>query len=106
MYLLLDYYGYKIWYLWIFVVVVKTSKDDLKAIEGMKAFFASDPSRASSDMRELKELDKDMSGDIDAGELRAVRNRKMIVSRSNKMMEMLSTHPNMLKRIHALSEME
>ncbi|MBW6461592.1 MAG: M48 family metalloprotease [DPANN group archaeon] len=84
----------------------KISKDDLKKVEGMKAFFASDPSRAFSDMRELKELDKDMSGDIDASELRAIRGRKMAVSRSNKMMEMLSTHPNMLKRIHALSEME
>ncbi|NOQ56408.1 MAG: M48 family metalloprotease [Nanohaloarchaea archaeon] len=84
----------------------KTSKDDLKKIEGMKAFFASDPSRATSDMRELKELDKDMSGDIDSSELRAVRGRKMSVSRSGKMMEMLSTHPNMLKRIHALSMME
>ncbi|MCK4808367.1 MAG: M48 family metalloprotease [Candidatus Aenigmarchaeota archaeon] len=84
----------------------KTSKDDLKQIEGMKAFFASDPSRASSEIRELKELDKDMSGHIDVDELRSVRRKKLSVSRSGKMMEMLSTHPNMLKRIHALAEME
>ncbi len=84
----------------------KTSKDDLKQVEGMKAFFASDPSRAASEIRELKELDKDMSGHIDVDELRAVRQKRLLVSRSGKMMEMLSTHPNMLKRIHALAEME
>ena len=84
----------------------KTSKDDLKQVEGMKAFFASDPSRAASEIRELKELDKDMSGHIDVDELRAVRQKRLSVSRSGKMMEMLSTHPNMLKRIHALAEME
>jgi len=84
----------------------KTSKDDLKQVEGMKAFFVSDPSRASSEIRELKELDKDMSGHIDVDELRSVRRKKLSVSRSGKMMEMLSTHPNMLKRIHALAEME
>ncbi len=84
----------------------KTSKQELKHFEGMKAFFASDPSRAASEIRELKELDKDMSGDIDSDELRAVRRKKISVSRSGKMMEMLSTHPNMLKRIHALAEME
>ncbi len=84
----------------------KTSKDDLKQVEGMKAFFASDPSRAASEIRELKELDKDMSGHIDVDELRAVRQKRLLVSRSGKMMEMLSTHPNMLKRIHALAELE
>ncbi|MEA3229420.1 MAG: zinc metalloprotease HtpX [archaeon] len=84
----------------------RVSKGDLKQVEGMKAFFASDPSRAYSEIRELKELDKDMSGDIDSDELRAVRRKKISMSRSEKFMEMMSTHPNMLKRIHALSMME
>ncbi len=83
----------------------KASKRDLKHMEGMKAFFANDPSRARDELRELKALDKDMSGDIDSSELRAIREKNIRIEGSDKWMELLSTHPNMLKRVKALSRL-
>ena len=81
-------------------------KDALKQVEGMKAFFASDPSRASYEIRELSQLDLDKSGTIDQNELMALRTRPIKVSGSDKFMEMFSTHPNMLKRIQRLSSLK
>lgn len=82
----------------------RLGKKDLKRIEGCRAFFASDPSRAAAEFRELKALDRDLSGTIDAGELEAIRSRKVRLSAGEKWMEIFSTHPNMLKRIKRLSE--
>ncbi|MDD5615271.1 MAG: zinc metalloprotease HtpX [Candidatus Methanoperedens sp.] len=81
-------------------------KDSLKQVEGMKAFFASDPSRASYEIRELSQLDLDNSGTIDQNELMALRTRPIKVSGVDKFMEMFSTHPNMLKRIQRLSSLK
>jgi heat shock protein HtpX len=81
-------------------------KESLKEVEGLKAFFVNDPSRAVNELRELKALDVDHSGTIDADELLAARNREVKLSFGDKMMELLSTHPNMLKRIKQLSSYE
>jgi len=81
-------------------------KDSLKKVEGMKAFFASDPSRASYEIRELSQLDLDRSGTIDQNELMALRSRPIKVSGTDKFMEMFSTHPNMLRRIQRLSSLK
>ncbi len=81
----------------------RANPKELKQMDGMKAFFANDPNRAVREFTELKELDKDFSGHIDKGELESLRNRKIKVKGTDKFMEVLSTHPNMIKRIHALS---
>lgn len=83
----------------------KTPKSLLKETEGMKAFFANDPSRAISEFNDLMALDMDKSGSIDEVELAAIRNKKANVSGMDRFMELLSTHPNMVKRISALSEL-
>jgi heat shock protein HtpX len=54
-------------------------------------------------MRELAQVDVDMSGTIDSNELSALRSKSVRLSTQDKMMEVLSTHPNMLKRIKHLS---
>lgn len=82
----------------------RMDKEELREVEGIKAFFASDPSQAWQEIRELKQLDKDRSGTIDTGELELIRNKKIKLSSADKFMELLSTHPNMLKRIKQLSE--
>jgi heat shock protein HtpX len=82
----------------------KIDKEQMKEYEGLKAFFASDPSQAWNELRELKDLDIDKSGTIDAGELLALRNKKIRLGFGDRMMEAMSTHPNMLKRIKQLSE--
>jgi len=83
-----------------------TPKESLQQVEGLKAFFVNDPSAALREIRELKDLDKDHSGTIDASELLALRNKSVKVSAGQKLMELLSTHPNMLKRIKQLSTYE
>ncbi|MBI4288873.1 MAG: M48 family metalloprotease [Chloroflexi bacterium] len=78
---------------------------ELKRVEGAKAFFVNDPSRALREVRELKEIDQDMSGSIDTGELMVLRSKQVRLSFAEKMVEALGTHPNMLKRIKRLSEL-
>jgi len=84
----------------------RVSKESLKPIEGMKAFFANDPSRAGNDIRELSQIDLDRSGTIDINELMALRTRTVKVKTADKMLEMFSTHPNMLRRIQRLSSLQ
>ncbi len=80
-------------------------KEELKQVEGVKAFFISDPSTAWNEVRELAQVDTDMSGTIDANELVALRSKTIRLGSADKMMEIMSTHPNMLKRIKHLSSL-
>lgn len=82
----------------------RMSKESLKDVEGLKAFFVNDPSRAVVEIRELAQLDLDSSGTIDPAELDSLRNKMVRLSFQDRLLELLSTHPNMLKRIRQLSE--
>ncbi|MCK5214343.1 MAG: M48 family metalloprotease [Candidatus Omnitrophica bacterium] len=84
----------------------RVNKEVLKEAEGLKAFFVNDPSRAANEIRDLSQLDLDRSGTIDPYELDVLRNKKIHLSFGDKMMEAMSTHPNMLKRIKHLSEIK
>jgi heat shock protein HtpX len=79
------------------------AKEELKRVEGVKAFFVNDPSRAWYELRELSEIDRDLSGTIDYEELMALRQKKVRLGPADKLMELFTTHPNMLKRIKHLS---
>jgi heat shock protein HtpX len=81
----------------------RVPKGALKQAEGLKAFFVNDPSRAWNEIRELKQIDLDMSGTIDSSELMALRSKSIRIGTADKLMEIFSTHPNMLKRIKHLS---
>ena len=83
----------------------RIDKKVLKETEGLKAFFMNDPSRAMYEIRELAQVDVDRSGTIDPDELMMLQRKKIVLSGSDKMMEVLSTHPNMLKRIQHLSNL-
>lgn len=79
------------------------NSDELKRVEGVKAFFVNDPSRAWYEIRELSQIDRDMNGTIDYGELMELRQKEIRLGTSHKLMELFTTHPNMLKRIKHLS---
>ncbi len=81
----------------------RMDKESLKEVEGLKAFFANDPSCAINEIKELRQLDLDRSGTIDASELDLLRSKKINLGIGDKLLELLSTHPNMLKRIKQLS---
>ncbi|MFA5231971.1 MAG: zinc metalloprotease HtpX [Candidatus Omnitrophota bacterium] len=82
----------------------RLSKESLKQSEGLKAFFINDPSQGRKEVLELSQLDLDKSGTIDASELQLLRKSNIRLNLGDKMMELLSTHPNMLKRIKKLSQ--
>jgi heat shock protein HtpX len=82
----------------------RTNKQAIKDVEGLKAFFVNDPSRANEEIRELAQIDLDRNGTIDADELQYFQSKKIELKFSDRLLEALSTHPNMLKRIQKLSE--
>lgn len=82
----------------------RVDKGSLKEVEGLKAFFVNDPSSALKEIKELKQLDMDKSGSIDISELESLRGKTVNLGFGDKFLELLSTHPNMLKRIKRLSE--
>jgi len=79
------------------------NSEELKRVEGVKAFFVNDPSRAWYEIKELSQIDQDMSGTINYDELMALRQKEVKLGTSHKLMELFTTHPNMLKRIKHLS---
>jgi heat shock protein HtpX len=80
-------------------------QDDLRRVEGVKAFFLNDPSRAKIELTELAQIDTDMSGTIDGNELMEIRQKGVRISAAERMMELFTTHPNMVKRIKHLASM-
>jgi heat shock protein HtpX len=78
----------------------------LKQAEGMKAFFANDVSRAHDDVLNLTELDIDKSGTLEEHEIAILKGKHIKLNTLDKLMEIMSTHPNMLKRIKVLAEMK
>lgn len=82
----------------------RMDKESLKEVEGLKAFFVNDPSQAINEIKELRQLDLDRSGTIDPAELEVLSSKKIQLGFGDRLLEALSTHPNMLKRIKQLSE--
>ena len=74
-----------------------------KELGSMRAFFAADPLTARNDLKDLRAADLDKDGKIDAYELRAFAERAR-VSRTDRMMEIFSTHPNPVSRVKKLGE--
>ena len=82
----------------------RTDENSLHLIEGARPFFINDPSNARNEISDLKSIDLDMNGTISSEELDYLRRQKIKVGFGQKIMETFSTHPNMLKRIKALSK--
>ncbi|UCC96270.1 MAG: M48 family metalloprotease [Candidatus Omnitrophota bacterium] len=82
----------------------RAPKERLREVEGVKAFFLNDLSKARSQIKDLAELDLDRSGTIDPYELQELKRKEVNLRFSDRLMELLSTHPNMLQRIKHLSQ--
>ncbi len=82
----------------------RLGKHHIKEAEGFKAFFINDPSQVNKDITELSQLDIDQSGTIDPEELAILRNKDVKITFFDQMLELLSTHPNTLKRIKRLAQ--
>lgn len=80
-------------------------KKEVKEVEGVKAFFVNDISSASDAISDLKQLDLDRDGSISEAELEELRYSRTKIGTGSHIMEILSTHPNMVKRVKRLSEL-
>lgn len=90
--------------------LVLASKDveekELETVEGVKAFFATDPTKARGELRMLIEADLNGDGKLDAYEVKQfAKSVKLKIGRLSGLAEIFSTHPNPAKRIIKLSEM-
>ena len=83
----------------------RVNKKELKEVEGLKAFFVNDISDAGNEIDDLRSLDLDMDGSISESELEQLKYTKTRVGSGAKIMELFSTHPNMVKRVKRLAEM-
>jgi heat shock protein HtpX len=79
-------------------------RDEMKRVEGMKAFFLNDPSQAWNEVRELAQVDANRDGRINWDEMMELRQKKIRLGAGDKLMELFTTHPNTLKRIRTLAE--
>lgn len=82
-----------------------SDKKAVKDIEGVKAFFLNDISNAKNEVNELSQLDLDKDGNISLSELQVLKEGNVKIKTGAKAMELLSTHPNMLKRIKRLADL-
>ncbi len=78
-------------------------KEEMKKTEAIKAFFVSNPSVASMEVREVAQIDRTHDGIIDYGDLLDLRQKNIHISFGDKVLEIFTTHPNMVKRIKHLS---
>lgn len=83
---------------------VRVDRKELKRVEGMKAFFATDPSRARKEAMDLSSADLNRDGRLDQYEVDAIAmDADKYIGRIDRIMEVFSTHPNPVKRIARLS---
>ena len=81
------------------------NEQEIKDMSSNRAFFASDIKNARSDIDSFSQIDFDNDGTISAEELNRIKNSNINISTSDKFMELFSTHPDMLKRVKKLSEL-
>ncbi|MCD6331511.1 MAG: M48 family metalloprotease [Thermoplasmata archaeon] len=76
----------------------------IKKVEGMRAFFATDPARTRKGLFDLRQADLNMDGHIDENELQYVAQHAKTTA-TDKLMELFSSHPNVVERIKRLAEL-
>lgn len=87
----------------ITAATTRLPRERVRQVEGMKAFFATDPSRARADISDISAADLNMDGHLDAYEVKVFASQAH-PSRADRLMEMFSSHPNVIDRIKRLAE--
>lgn len=92
----------------LYRITLSTSRlpaERIKEAEGMKAFFATDPSKARKEVMELSKADLNMDGHLDEQEVKQFASHAR-ASVADKLMEIFSSHPNVVDRIKKLAEVK
>ena len=84
----------------------KCDKDTISELNTNRAFFATDINNAQHDVTDFQQIDFDGDGKISDEELRRLANTGVKISKTKGIMELFSTHPDSLKRVKRLAELE
>jgi heat shock protein HtpX len=84
----------------------RCSKETIDEVNTTRAFFVNDVNNAKNDVTDFQQIDFDGDGKISDEELRRLANSEVKISKRNGIMELLSTHPDSLKRVKRLAELE
>ena len=82
------------------------SKETIDEVNTNRAFFVNDVNNAKHDVTDFQQIDFDGDGKISDEELKRLANSDIKISRTSGIMELLSTHPDSLKRVKRLAELE
>jgi len=83
----------------------RIDKRELKKVEGAKAFLATDPSTARRDVVDLRKADLNLDGHLDMYEVEKFA-KEAKVTTTDKILEIFSSHPNMVDRIKKLASIK
>ena len=84
----------------------KCSDETISDLNTNRAFFVNDINNAKHDVTDFRQIDFDGDGKISDEELRKLANSEVKISKKSGTMEIFSTHPDSLKRVKRLAEME
>lgn len=84
----------------------RCSKETIDEVNTNRAFFVNDVNNAEHDVTDFQQIDFDGDGKISDEELRRLANSDIKISKTSGIMELLSTHPDSLKRVKRLAELE
>ena len=84
----------------------RCSKETIDEVNTNRAFFVNDVNNGKHDVTEFQQIDFDGDGRISDEELRRLASSDVKISSKNGIMELLSTHPDSLKRVKRLAELE
>ena len=86
--------------------VARCNKETIDDLNTNRAFFVNDINNAEHDVVDFRQIDFDGDGKITDEELRKLANSDVKISKKSGIMELLSTHPDSLKRVKRLAELE
>ena len=84
----------------------KCDKETIANLNTNRAFFATDINNAQHDINDFQQVDFDGDGKISDDELRRLANSEVKISKTKGIMELFSTHPDSLKRVKRLAQLE
>ena len=84
----------------------RCSDETISDLNTNRAFFVNDINNAKHDITDFSQIDFDGDGKISDDELRKLANSEVKISKKSGTMEIFSTHPDSLKRVKRLAEME